>query len=219
MCSLLWNASAVILAKSYFGAVNISSNAIVTTNLFPTSTEAIAASAGKILSNTSCLEHAPTFSNSAVLRVGVLLAMAMASLIGNLATLWNIQQSCAARRSNRHSWSAIYFLIIHLSIADLLVTFFCIFGEAAWSYTIEWLAGSAACKLFKFTQMFSLYLSTFVLVLIGVDRWIAVKYPWKSLHMAKRCYRLITIAYVLSFVLSIPQVIRSISCKVTIISI
>uniref|UniRef100_A0A1I8Q7Y5 G-protein coupled receptors family 1 profile domain-containing protein n=1 Tax=Stomoxys calcitrans TaxID=35570 RepID=A0A1I8Q7Y5_STOCA len=53
--------------------------------------------------------------------------------------------------------------------------------------------------------MFSLYLSTYVLVLIGVDRWIAVKYPMKSLNMAKRCYRLLGGTYILSFILSLPQ--------------
>lgn len=203
MCSVSWNTSAVILANAYFGSINITSDSMITTNYIESTSTAEA-----IIENGTnpCAEHAPTFTNAALLRVAVLGAMAMLSLIGNLATMWNIQQSCAARRANRHSWSAIYFLIIHLSIADLLVTFFCIFGEAAWGYTIQWLAGAIACKLFKFIQMFSLYLSTFVLVLIGVDRWIAVKYPWKSLHMAKRCYRLITIAYVLSFVLSIPQV-------------
>lgn len=69
----------------------------------------------------------------------------------------------------------MYSLILHLSVADLLVTVFCLGGEAIWSYTVAWLAGNLACKLFKFAEMFSLYLSTFVLVLIGVDRFLAVR--------------------------------------------
>ena len=153
-----------------------------------------------------CPEHAPTFTKSALFRVCFLVVLAIISLIGNLATMWNIKKSVTSRGLTRHSWSAIYYLIFHLSIADLLVTMFCIFGEAGWSYTVDWRSGELSCKLVKFFQMFSLYLSTYVLVLIGVDRWIAVKYPMKSLSMAKRCHRLIGLVYALSFTLSLPQV-------------
>ncbi|XP_055605204.1 cardioacceleratory peptide receptor [Uranotaenia lowii] len=152
-----------------------------------------------------CLPHAPTLYKSAVIRVIVLSAMALVSLLGNIATMWNIRKNRKFRRLARHNWSAIYSLIFHLSIADLLVTVFCMIGEAAWSYTVEWVAGSVACKLFKVVQMFSLYLSTYVLVLVGVDRWVAVKYPMKSLNTARRCHRFLLGAYMLSFVLSIPQ--------------
>ena len=104
------------------------------------------------------------------------------------------------------SCSAIYTLILHLSIADLLVTIFCIGGESIWSYAVAWIWGNVACKVFKFLQMFSLYLSTFVLVLIGVDRFVAVRYPMKSLNTAQRCKRLVMLTWILSFILSIPQV-------------
>ncbi|XP_058839069.1 gonadotropin-releasing hormone receptor-like, partial [Topomyia yanbarensis] len=152
-----------------------------------------------------CLPHAPTLSKSGVIRVIVLSAMAMVSLLGNIATMCSIQRDRKTRRLARHNWSAIYSLIFHLSIADLLVTGFCMIGEAAWSYTVEWMAGMVACKLFKLLQMFSLYLSTYVLVLVGVDRWVAVKYPMKSLNTARRCHRYLLGAYTVSFVLSIPQ--------------
>ncbi|KAL5275675.1 GPRGNR2 family protein [Megaselia abdita] len=154
---------------------------------------------------TQQLEHAPKLLKSTVIKVIVLSAMAMISLLGNIATMWNIYKTRMTRRSSRHSWSAIYSLIFHLSISDVLVTGFCIIGEAAWSYTVEWLADDFTCKFVKMFQMFSLYLSTYVLVLIGIDRWIAVKYPMKSLNMAKRCYRLLGGIYVLSFILSLPQ--------------
>lgn len=156
--------------------------------------------------NITALMHAPEFTDAALVRVYVLTVLGVISLIGNLATIWNIRKTKATRRASRHTWSAIHFLILQLSIADLLVTVFCIFGEAVWNYTVEWVAGELACKLVKFFQMFSLYLSTYVLVLIGIDRWIAVKYPMKSLNMAKRCHRLLVSAYFVSLILSSPQV-------------
>lgn len=152
------------------------------------------------------VEHAPQFTHAALVRVYVLVALGIISLVGNVAILFHIAKTRSKRRNSRHTWSAIYTLILHLSIADLLVTVFCIFGEAAWSYTVEWLAGELACKFVKWFQMFALYLSTYVLVLIGIDRWVAVKYPMKSLNMAQRCYRLLIFSYILSLVMSLPQV-------------
>ncbi|XP_071450092.1 adipokinetic hormone/corazonin-related peptide receptor variant I-like [Hetaerina americana] len=149
--------------------------------------------------NVTCLEHAPIFTHSSMIRAIVLGVMALLSLAGNVATIVSIE------KSRKHSWSTVYTLILHLSVADLFVTVFCIMGEAGWSYTVEWAAGNVACKVFKFMQMFSLYLSTFVLVLIAVDRFIAVRYPMRSLT-AKRCNRYIGIVWGISFVLSIPQV-------------
>jgi hypothetical protein len=124
--------------------------------------------------------HAPQLTDKVIVKVVVLSLMGFISLIGNIATIWNIQKNRATRRALRHSCSAIYALILHLSVADILVTFFCIIGDALWSWTVQWMAGEAACKLVKIFQMFALYLSTNVLVLIGIDRWVAVKYPMKS---------------------------------------
>ncbi|KAG8290518.1 G-protein coupled receptor activity protein [Homalodisca vitripennis] len=156
-----------------------------------------------------CLEHAPTLTDGAYTRALVLGGMAVLSLVGNLLTIYSIHTSRHSRRQ-RHQ-SAMYSLILHLSVADLLVTVFCLGGEAVWSYTVAWLAGNLACKLFKFLEMFSLYLSTFVLVLIGVDRFLAVRYPIKSLSTAKRCNRLVGCAWGLSALLSVPQHFQSVS--------
>nr|UPI11554.1 gonadotropin-releasing hormone receptor [Mythimna separata] len=154
-----------------------------------------------------CLDHAPVLTKSTLIRASVLSAMAVLSFFGNVATIISIQRGRRSRGRARPSWTAIYSLIFQLSIADLLVTVFCIAGEAAWSFTVQWYAGNIACKLFKFLQMFALYLSTFILVLIGVDRWLAVKYPMRSMATATRSGRLVIIAWVLSLVLSVPQAV------------
>lgn len=151
-------------------------------------------------------EMAPKFTTTTLIKVIVLLSMVIISLIGNVATMWSIKQNNKIRRKNRHTWTAVYLLIFHLSFADLLVTMFCTLGDAIWLYTVQWLAGNFMCKIVKYFQMFSLYLSTYVLVLIGIDRWIAVKYPMKSLQMGKRCYHFLTIGYTLSAIFSLPQV-------------
>lgn len=151
---------------------------------------------------TGCAQHAPTLTYRAYIKAIILGVMAICSLFANVATIYSITKN----RRKHHGCSAVYTLILHLSVADLFVTVFCLMGEAIWSYLVDWPWGNTACKLFKFLQMFSLHLSTFVLVLIGVDRFIAVRYPMKSLNTAQRCNRLILFTWIVSFVLSIPQV-------------
>ncbi|KAG7204844.1 hypothetical protein KM043_005246 [Ampulex compressa] len=152
--------------------------------------------------NVTCLEHAPRLTSAMYFKAVVLAILSILSFAANVATIYSVTRN----RRRQHSWSAIYTLILHLALADLLVTVFCIAGEAAWSYTVAWIWGNVACKMFKFLQVFSLYLSTFVLVLIGVDRFVAVRYPMKGLNTAHRCTRFLVAAWVSSFVLALPQV-------------
>ncbi|XP_070163333.1 corazonin receptor isoform X3 [Polyergus mexicanus] len=157
---------------------------------------------GQSAENVTCLKHAPKLTRAVYRQVIVLAIMSVLSLICNAATIYSI----AKNRRKQRGCSAIYTLILHLSVADLLVTVFCLAGDAIWSYNVAWLWGNAACKIFKFLQMFSLYLSTFVLVLIGVDRFVAVRYPMKGLNTSHKCSRFVLLAWVLSFVLATPQV-------------
>lgn len=155
---------------------------------------------GSVL-NVTCLEHAPELTSEAITRAVVLFVMAVFSFVGNALTIASIRKTYKRRRSH-----TVYTLILHLSVADLLVTLFCIFGEAIWTYTIAWFAGNAGCKLFKFAQMLTLYLSTFILVHIGVDRFVAVRYPIKAISTAKKTTHIVAAVYLLSAVLSVPQV-------------
>lgn len=150
--------------------------------------------------NTACLEHAPQFTKESQVRTIVLAVMAVLSLVGNTATIVSIA------RQKRRSRSTVYTLIHHLSVADLFVTFACLTTEAVWTFTVQWLAGNYMCKLIKFMQMFSLYLSTFILVLIGVDRFTAVRYPMRRSDTQRQCSYSIIFVWVLSGFLSIPQV-------------
>lgn len=156
----------------------------------------------KLYENITRLKHAPQITDSVYLKVVVLAVLAVLSLVCNLATIYSITKN----RRKQRVCSSIYTLLLHLSVADLLVTIFCLAGEAIWSYNVEWLWGNVACKLFKFLQMFSLYLSTFVLVLIGVDRFVAVCYPMKGLNTHQRCSQCVLFAWMLSLVLATPQV-------------
>lgn len=146
-------------------------------------------------------------TTEALIRALILSVLGVISLIGNITTIWNMKKLQLSRKSKWHKWSAIYFLILHLSIADLLVTIFCLFAEAAWNLIVAWVVDELSFKLIKWFQMFSVYLSIYIHVLIGIDRFIVIKYPLKSLNKFKRNVRSMIIIYICCAILSIPQVL------------
>ncbi|CAL1271544.1 unnamed protein product, partial [Larinioides sclopetarius] len=147
------------------------------------------------------LSHAPTFHTHTLVKGIVLLNLGILACVGNVATLTSI-----IRRGRQHS-STVYLLLVHLSVSDLFVTCFCIIGEGFWTLTVEWYGGNFLCKVFKFLQMFSLYLSTFILVVIGFDRLCAVKFPMRRIKARMQVHKAVTSAWVLSGVFSAPQAV------------
>lgn len=158
--------------------------------------------------STEIIGPAPVLTSAAAIRSSVLAIMSVASVIGNSWTICNIRKSRVAQKLFRQNCTAIYTLISHLSWADLLVSAFCMMGDSVWGLTVQWLAGDFMCKLIKFLQMFSLYLSTYILVLIGLDRLMAVKYPMRTINMGRRTKTSLIGVYILSGLLSLPQVSR-----------
>lgn len=73
-------------------------------------------------------------------------------------------------RRRLKSPSRIDAMLMHLAIADLLVTFLMMPMEIGWAVTVSWIAGDIMCRVMAFFRTFGLYLSSFVLVCISVDR-------------------------------------------------
>ena len=141
----------------------------------------------------------PVFNEMALIKAVVLTIMFVISLIGNTATL--VQMVRMRRRK-----STINTLILHLATADLLVTFFCNVTDAVWASTVQWYAGNELCKILKFLQVFSLYLSTYIIVIIAVDRCMAILDPMRRNKAPQRVRLMIALAWTLSALFSLPQV-------------
>lgn len=152
--------------------------------------------------NDSCPSppHAPTFQPSTLIKGLILCSISAISFISNMVTLTSIL------KTRLHATSTVYMLLCQLTIADLLVTVFCMLAEGLWTLTVQWLAGDVLCKAVKFAQMFSLYLSTFVLVLIGFDRLWAVRYPMQRARAREWVRKGVVLIWVLSGIFSAPQV-------------
>lgn len=91
--------------------------------------------------NSMVIEAAPQLTVNTVIRSSVLVIMSIASVIGNSWTIRNIRKSRVAKKLSNQNYTAIYALITHLCVADFLVASFCMFGDAVWALTVQWLAG------------------------------------------------------------------------------
>jgi len=107
---------------------------------------------------------------------------------------------------NRNRRSRVNLFIMHLSIADLLVTFVMMPLEIGWHLTVSWNAGDIACRVLMFFRAFGFYLSSFILAAISLDRYFAIAHPLNLNDADKRGKLMLTMAWLFSIVASIPQV-------------
>jgi gonadotropin-releasing hormone receptor len=117
----------------------------------------------------------------------------------------NGSASSAGSKSSR--LGTIELLVGNLAASDLFVTFFCNMTEAVWVSTVQWYAGNVGCKVVKYVQLFGLYLSTYITVVIAIDRCSAVLDPMRDRIAARRrVFVMIGVSWMMSAVFSLPQV-------------
>ncbi|XP_070542740.1 mesotocin receptor-like [Ptychodera flava] len=131
------------------------------------------------------------------LRLVVLAVLFIVSICGNVAVfvwMWH----------HRRARNRIHTFIVHLCTADLLVAFICLLSH----FIVEllehtWLIGDVGCRFFKLLQGFALFSSSSMVVVIAIDRYHSVIYPFKQRLPVN--YMIIP-AWILAFLLSLPQV-------------
>ena len=107
----------------------------------------------------------------------------------------------------RHRKSRVNMFIMNLCIADLIVTFVMLPLEIGWHITVSWKAGDVGCRLLMFFRAFGFYLSSFILIGISLDRYFAIAHPLSLTDAGKRGKIMLILAWIISTVASIPQVI------------
>ncbi|XP_046592124.1 adipokinetic hormone/corazonin-related peptide receptor variant I isoform X1 [Neodiprion lecontei] len=147
------------------------------------------------------LEPDMKFNEGHVIAIVTYSILMVISAIGNSTVLVLI------RRRKGNTRSRINTMLMHLAIADLLVTFIMMPTEIGWAATVTWNAGDAMCRIMAFFRMFGLYLSSFVLVCISVDRYYAVLKPLHLMDVDRRGKVMLTIAWAGSTICSLPQMV------------
>ncbi|XP_055880540.1 adipokinetic hormone/corazonin-related peptide receptor variant I-like isoform X2 [Biomphalaria glabrata] len=158
--------------------------------------------ADEILANfTECLPPLPKglyFSEDNAVSVAAYSCLFIVAACGNLTVFITLFR-------NRSSKSRINLFIMHLAIADLIVTFIMLPLEIAWHSTVAWMAGDAACRFFMFFRAMGFYLSSCILVSISLDRYFAIMRPLSITDAGTRAKVMLIVSWCLAIVASIPQ--------------
>ena len=131
-----------------------------------------------------------------VITYSVLLVIAA---IGNLTVFTTLFR-------NRRRQSRFHMFVMHLASADLIVTFIMMPMEIGWHATVNWKAGDFGCRVLMFFRPLGFYLSSFILVAISLDRYLAIAYPLCLGDGQCRSKLLLLMAWLFSIMSSIPQV-------------
>jgi hypothetical protein len=130
--------------------------------------------------------------------VAVLCLILFLALSGNACVL-------LALRTTRHKHSRLFFFMKHLSIADLVVAVFQVLPQLLWDITFRFYGPDLLCRLVKYLQVVGMFASTYLLLLMSLDRCLAICQPLRSLR--RRTDRLAVLATWLGcLVASAPQV-------------
>ncbi|OQV13136.1 putative Gonadotropin-releasing hormone II receptor [Hypsibius exemplaris] len=138
------------------------------------------------------------FGNKNVLVIVAYVNLMWISLLGNSIVLGKLFY-----RKNR---SRVHFMLLHLCIADLLVTVIEMPLQIVWKSTVQWRAGDALCRLLGGLRVVGLYLSAFILIAISIDRFMSVWDPLSTVTRATcRAKVMVFTAWFLSFACASPQ--------------
>ncbi|KAJ3640370.1 hypothetical protein Zmor_003672 [Zophobas morio] len=79
--------------------------------------------------------------------------------------------------------------------------------EIGWASTVAWHAGDVMCRIMMFFRIFGLYLSSFILVCISVDRFYAVLKPLYLRALDRRDKAMLAGAWIGATLCSLPQMV------------
>ncbi|XP_056121348.1 leukotriene B4 receptor 1 [Rhinichthys klamathensis goyatoka] len=119
---------------------------------------------------------------------------------GNLLVVWTI-----LKYVKQHSHTVL--LILHLAVADLLV----LITLPLWIYSLarSWVFGEAVCKAMVYVINACMYSSVFIITIMSVGRFLAVRYPLKMLYWQNKTSmsKILAVTWILSFILGIPVIL------------
>ncbi|KAL0278397.1 UNVERIFIED_CONTAM: hypothetical protein PYX00_000228 [Menopon gallinae] len=138
---------------------------------------------------------------------GHIVSIVTYSILMVIAAVGNITVLVILRRRRRNIRSRLNTMLMHLAIADLMVTFLLMPLEIGWASTVSWRAGDAMCRIMAFFRTFGLYLSSFILICICVDRYYAILKPLSLGQFDRLCKIMLAVAWTASTVCSMPQIL------------
>ncbi|KAJ8245510.1 hypothetical protein GJAV_G00271500 [Gymnothorax javanicus] len=135
----------------------------------------------------------------AKIEITVLSVTFIVAVVGNFSVL-------LAMYNTKKKMSRMHLFIKHLSLADLVVAFFQVLPQLCWEITFRFYGPDFLCRIVKHLQVLGMFASTYMMVMMTLDRYIAICHPLKTLQQpTQRSYIMIISTWICSLVLSSPQ--------------
>ncbi|XP_061584592.1 vasopressin V2 receptor [Cololabis saira] len=107
----------------------------------------------------------------------------------------------------RKQMSRMRVFVFHLCLADLVVAFFQVCPQLMWDITDRFVGPDLICRLVKYLQVLGMFLSTYMIVVMTVDRYQAVCNPMVKFQRARTRLNIpVCVAWGVSVLGSLPQV-------------
>lgn len=137
---------------------------------------------------------------SAQVGIAILALAFLLGFPGNLFVVWSV--FCQVKKR-----SVTCLLVLNLAMADAFVLLSAplflryLGGGRGWEF------GSAACKLVHYLSCVNMYVSIYLILLMSMDRWLAVSRPFLSQRMRTKRSLLVLLlgVWVLAFILAVPM--------------
>ncbi|XP_076993265.1 gonadotropin-releasing hormone receptor isoform X2 [Tamandua tetradactyla] len=146
----------------------------------------------------------PTLTLSGKIRVTVTFFLFLLSTTFNGSFLLKLQKWTQKKQKGK-KLSRMKMLLKHLTLANLLETLIVMPLDGMWNVTVQWYAGEFLCKVLSYLKLFSMYAPAFMMVVISLDRFLAITRPLAVKNSSKIGQFMIGLAWILSGVFAGPQ--------------
>jgi gonadotropin-releasing hormone receptor len=111
-----------------------------------------------------CIDQHMKLTQTGVISIAIYSILFVSSSICNLTMLIFLLRKKSKKKSSLNSY------MLHLNIANLIITFITIPLEVGWKWTVYWAAGELGCKFFQFLRPIGIYLASFIIIGLSIDR-------------------------------------------------
>ncbi|MGH0158777.1 UNVERIFIED_CONTAM: hypothetical protein FKN15_045152 [Acipenser sinensis] len=143
------------------------------------------------------LDRNESLANTEVALLCVIFLCALGLNSGILVILWK----------RRKQVSRMRVFVLHLCLADLVVAFFQVFPQLFWDITDRFVGPDVVCRLVKYLQIVGMFASTYMIVVMTLDRYQAICKPMVTFQRKRARWNApVCVAWGISLVGSLPQI-------------
>ncbi|KAI1731597.1 7 transmembrane receptor (rhodopsin family) domain-containing protein [Ditylenchus destructor] len=140
------------------------------------------------------------FTSATLSIVVCYLLVFLLAFIGNSVMFLILFRNQCVKRRRVHS------LLLHMTVAHLLVTLIYMPKEIIHNITVAWWGGDLLCRICKFFDVFGVALSAGILMCLSLDRFYSILFPLYVINAKKSVMRMLSVAWTVSLISSLPQI-------------